>query len=126
MKSAKMPITGCLPRPMPRAIKIHKLQTPRILTLSEEEANGVDPINGMLPRVAGQRLTASYVSYITTNQAILMPTFNDPQDAIAHQQLAELYPTRQVVDVPATEILTGGGNIHTIAAGVPGRHTGGK
>jgi len=109
-----------------RHFKIHKLQTPRVLTLSEAEANGVDPINGMLPRVAGQRLTASYVSYITTNQAILMPIFDDPQDAVAHEQLAALYPTRQVVDVPATEILTGGGNIHTIAAGVPGHHTGGK
>ncbi|MFC6289654.1 agmatine deiminase [Levilactobacillus angrenensis] len=109
-----------------RHFKIHKLQTPRILKLSEEEANGVDPINGMLPRVAGQRLTASYVSYITTNQAILMPTFDDPQDAVAQQQLAKLYPDRQIVPVPATEILTGGGNIHTIAAGVPGRQMGGK
>lgn len=109
-----------------RRFKIHKLQIPHILTLSDAEAQGVDPINGRLPRVAGQRLTASYVSYITTNRAILMPVFDDPQDAVAHRQLAALYPNRQVVDVSANEILTGGGNIHTIAAGVPGRHTGGQ
>lgn len=108
-----------------RHFKVHQLQLPAQLLLTEEEANGVDPINGMLPRTANQRLTATYVNYITTDHIIVMPKFDDPQDSVAHQQLAELYPDREIIDFPAREILTGGGGLHTILLSVPGQQTGG-
>lgn len=108
-----------------RPFKIHKLLMPAPQELSVEEANGVDAINGMLPRFAGQRLTATYVNYMTVNDAIIMPIFNDPNDQLAHDQLTKLYPDRQVVEFPAREILTGGGGLHTVAAGVPAGHSGG-
>lgn len=105
-----------------RHLKIHKLALPRVLRLKREEAEGVDRINGDQPRFAGQRLTASYVNYITTDHAILVPTFADPNDAPAQRLLAQLYPGRKIVGVPSDavhEVLTGGGNIHTIVGGVP-------
>lgn len=104
-----------------RKLIIHKLQMPKPLTLSREEANGVDPINGRLPRIPGQRLTASYVSYITTNEALIVPEFDDPQDEIAKKQLAILYPGRKIIGLAAREFLIGGGNIHTIVGEVPGK-----
>ncbi|WP_412989890.1 agmatine deiminase [Pediococcus siamensis] len=103
-----------------RKLRIHKLNLPqKALTLSSEEANGVDPINGMLPRVAGQRLTATYVNYITLNDVIIMPAFEDLQDSIAQKQLQKYYPDRKIVKFPAREILTGGGGLHTVVSNVP-------
>lgn len=108
-----------------RSIIIHRMQLPAKQLLSEEEANGVDPINGMLPRVAGQRLPATYVNYIATDHMIVIPEFNDPQDEIARKQLASLYPERKIFGFPAREVLTGGGGLHTIVLSVPGKQTGG-
>jgi agmatine deiminase len=105
---------------------VHKMQIPKPLELSEAEANGVDPINGMLPRNAGQRLTASYVNYITTDRAIVMPIFDDEQDDIAKKQLQQLYPERQVLTFPAREFLTGGGGLHSMLLNVPAGQNGGN
>lgn len=108
-----------------RHFKIHKLQLPSTLTLSAKEAEGVDPINGMLPRIEGQRLTATYVNYITTDKAIVVPVFDDIQDDQACQLLHELYPDRLVETYPAREILTGGGGLHTVVLNVPSGQVGG-
>lgn len=105
-----------------RHLKIHKLPMPRVLRLSQAEADQVDRINGDQPRYAGQRLTASYVNYLTVNGAILVPEFGDANDRPAQDLLAQLYPDFQIVGVPSAavhEVLTGGGNIHTIMDGVP-------
>jgi agmatine deiminase len=40
----------------------------------------------------GQRLPASYANFYIANQLVLVPTFNDPHDAIALVKLAELFP----------------------------------
>ncbi|GAA3612874.1 agmatine deiminase [Secundilactobacillus similis] len=104
-----------------RKLKIHRLQIPSQLLLTADEANGVDPINGMLPRVTNQRLTATYVNYITTNRSVIVPTFDDPQDEVALAQFRALYPDRQVIGFPTREILTGGGGLHTILLNVPGK-----
>ena len=72
-----------------------------------------------MPRDVGQRLTATYVSYVTTNQQIIVPEFDDPQDTVAKKQLACLYPGREVVGFPVREILIGGGGLHTIVTSIP-------
>ncbi|WP_203639606.1 agmatine deiminase [Levilactobacillus wangkuiensis] len=103
-----------------RHFRIHKLQIPTPLFLSKEEANGVDPINGRLPRIAGQRLTATYTSYVTTNRAIVLPEFGVAQDEMALEQMKKYYPDREVESIPAREFLTGGGGLHTVVLNVPG------
>lgn len=108
-----------------RHFKIHKLQLPSTLTLSAKEAQGVDPINGMLPRIEGQRLTATYVNYITTDKAVIVPAFGDPQDSSACQLLHELYPDRTIESFSVREILTGGGGLHTVVLNVPRGEVGG-
>ncbi|MDT7013451.1 agmatine deiminase [Levilactobacillus namurensis] len=111
-----------------RHLKIHKLPIPQVLRLKREEANGVDRINGDQPRFSGQRLTASYVNYITANHALLVPEFNDPNDLPAQRLLAKLYPGFRIIGVPSEavhEVLTGGGGIHTIVDGVPSRQKSG-
>ncbi|WP_283578873.1 agmatine deiminase [Limosilactobacillus ingluviei] len=99
--------------------EIHRLQIPQILTLTTTEAATVEDINGSMPRNIGQRLTATYVNYITTTKQIIMPLFDDPADELAQAKLAQLYPDRQVIGIPAREILIGGGGLHTIVTHVP-------
>lgn len=109
---------------MGRHLNVHRIQIPRQLTLNATEAATVDYVNGQMPRTVGQRLTATYVSYVTTNHLVIMPAFDDPQDEMARVQLASLYPDRQVLSLPAREILIGGGGLHTVVTGVPLREAG--
>lgn len=102
-----------------RKLLIHKMYMPEPIYITTEESQGVDPVNGMLPRFPGDRLTATYVSYYTANDGIVYPLFNDKNDQAAGLLLKKLYPNRKIIGIPAREILLGGGNIHCIAQSVP-------
>ncbi|GAB6092251.1 agmatine deiminase [Furfurilactobacillus curtus] len=102
-----------------RQIQVVKLNVPKPVLITKEESEGVDAVDGTLPRQAGDRLAASYVNYYTANDGIVYPTFDDPADANAKKVLSDLYPDRKVVGVPAREILLGGGNIHCVTQQVP-------
>jgi agmatine deiminase len=102
-----------------RPLKIHKIHQPGPILITPEEAEGVDQVAGTLPRQAGDRLAASYVNFYFCNRAAIVPTFDDPHDAAALETLRTLLPGRQVVGVPAREILLGGGNIHCITQQQP-------
>ena len=102
-----------------RKLEIHKLYVPKPILITKEESLGVDAVDGTLPRQKGDRLAASYVNYYTCNGAIIMPTFNDPNDELAVKTLQALYPDRKIETVYAREILLGGGNIHCITQQVP-------
>lgn len=97
-----------------RKLKIHKLHVPSPVLITEEESEGVDRVNGTLPRLPGDRLSASYANYYTANGGVVFPMFDDPNDEKARKLLQELYPDREVVGIYAREILLGGGNIHCI------------
>jgi len=104
-----------------RALEIHKVQLPSPVTISAEESDGVDSVEGTQPRAAGDRLAASYINYYACNGAIIMPAFDDPMDAKAKETLQGLYPDREIIQIYAREILLGGGNIHCITQQVPRR-----
>lgn len=104
---------------MYRHFKIHKLPIPAIQTLTKEESEGIDLVKGLMPRAIGQRLTASYVNYITINNAIIYPLFNDPQDQKTQKILEKLFPDRKIIGFPVREILIGGGGLHTIVNSIP-------
>jgi agmatine deiminase len=97
-----------------RHFEIHKLHQPNPILITPEEANGVDAVEGSLPREAGDRTAASYVNFYTCNKGAIVPTFDDPHDQEALRTLQRLMPDRKVIGVPAREILLGGGNIHCI------------
>ena len=102
-----------------RKLEIHKLLTPKPILITKEESEGVDAVDGTLPRMEGDRLAASYVNYYTGNGFIAMPVFNDPNDKKAADLLKKLYPDRKIETIYAREILLGGGNIHCITQQVP-------
>jgi len=102
-----------------RKFTIHKIHQPNPILITPEEAEGVDAVEGTLPREAGDRMAASYINFYFCNGSAIVPTFDDPHDAEALAALQRLLPDRKVVGVPAREILLGGGNIHCITQQQP-------
>jgi len=104
-----------------RKLEVHKLQLPTPVLISAEEGEGVDSIDGSMPRKGGDRMAASYVNFYIANGAVIAPLFNDPADQPALKKLKELFPGREVIGLYAREILLGGGNIHCITQQQPKR-----
>lgn len=102
-----------------RKIKVHKLPLPKPITMKQEECEGLDDCQDEPTRVAGDRLAASYVNFYISNENIVMPGFGDPADEKAKEILQKLFPTREVIQIPARDILIGGGNIHCITQQIP-------
>jgi agmatine deiminase len=102
-----------------RAFEIVLLPMPGPLEITKDEAWGVDEIEGTKPRSPGDRLSASYVNYYTGTTRIVFPLLDEGTDDKARTILRSLYPEREVLGVPAREILLGGGNIHCITQQVP-------
>lgn len=67
----------------------------------------------------GRRLCTSYVNAYIANDAVIMPSYDDPNDERAAAIMAEAFPGRKVVAVPALEIAAGGGSIHCITQQQP-------
>jgi agmatine deiminase len=70
-------------------------------------------------RPDGRRLSTSYVNFYIANGGIVMPGFDDPNDAAAREIVAEAFPDREVVQVPSLAIAAGGGVIHCITQQQP-------
>ena len=87
--------------------------------MTAEEAAGLAIVPGSKARRAGDRLAASYVNFYVTNTRVVLPLLDERLDDRAREQVAALFPERDVVGVPAREILLGGGNIHCITQQVP-------
>ncbi len=66
-----------------------------------------------------QRLPASYVNFYISNYAVLVPTFNDPNDRIALGTLSELFPDRKVVGIHSVDLVWGLGTIHCLTKEQP-------
>ncbi|MGC8874078.1 MAG: agmatine deiminase [Chloroflexia bacterium] len=102
-----------------RRLEVHRIPLPAPAYITREESEGVDIVEGTLPRREGDRLAASYINFYIANGAVIAPTFGDPFDRVALGVLHELFPDRVVVGIPAREILLGGGNIHCITQQQP-------
>lgn len=62
----------------------------------------------------GQRLPASYANFYISNYAVLVPTFNDPNDRIALGILCELFTDRPVIGIHAVDLVWGLGTLHCL------------
>jgi DNA polymerase-3 subunit alpha len=69
----------------------------------------------------GQRLPASYANFYIANAAVIVPTFNDPQDRVALGILSELFPDRPVVGIHAVDLVWGLGTLHCLTQQQPAR-----
>ena len=67
----------------------------------------------------GQRLPASYANFYVANRLVLVPTFNDANDRLALNKIADLFPTRQVVGIASTDLVLGLGTLHCMTQQQP-------
>ncbi len=69
-----------------------------------------------------QRLPASYANFYIANGLVLVPTFNDPNDRIALNILAEVFPGREVIGVHSVDLVWGLGTLHCMTQQQPLAH----
>jgi agmatine deiminase len=67
----------------------------------------------------GQRLPASYANFYIANGLVLVPTFNDPNDRIALNTLAKLFPSREVAGIYCGDLVLGLGTLHCMTMQQP-------
>ena len=67
----------------------------------------------------GERLPASYANFYIANGVVLVPTFNDVNDRIALNTLAELMPSRRVIGIHAVDLVWGLGTLHCLTQQEP-------
>ena len=67
----------------------------------------------------GQRLPASYANFYIANKLVLVPVFNDPNDRVALNLLADLFPDREVVGIYCRDLVWGLGAIHCMTQQQP-------
>jgi len=103
-----------------RKLEIHKLHIPNEVLITKEESEGVDTVDGTLPREEGDRQAASYANFYIANGGVILPLFGDEvYDKAAEETLSNVFPDREIVGVYAREIILGGGNIHCITQQQP-------
>ena len=66
-----------------------------------------------------RRLPASYANFYIANGIVLVPVFNDPNDRIALNTMAALFPTREVVPIYSGDLIWGLGTMHCMTQQQP-------
>lgn len=61
----------------------------------------------------------SYVNYYIANNKVLVPNYNDPNDAVANGIIQTLYPTRTVVGIDVRNLYENGGMVHCVTQQQP-------
>ncbi|MCR4992216.1 MAG: agmatine deiminase family protein, partial [Lachnospiraceae bacterium] len=106
-----------------RSLTVHKLPIPeKHVFIKEEDLLGYEFEEGEDEREVGERLAASYVNFYFSNGAVILPAFggeNEASDLEAKKIMERLCPERKVIQIPARDILLGGGNIHCITQQIP-------
>jgi agmatine deiminase len=65
------------------------------------------------------RLPASYANFLILNKCVLVPTFNDPNDRMALNILADCFPEREVIGINAINLIWGFGTLHCLSQQIP-------
>ena len=67
----------------------------------------------------GDRLPATYANFLIINHAVLVPTYDDPADALALDILREAFPGREIVGVDCRALIRQYGSLHCVAMQLP-------
>jgi agmatine deiminase len=84
-------------------------------TMTDQDGNKLRIVPLPMPEpvyFGGQRLPASYANFYIANRLVLVPVFNDPNDRLALNTLAKLFPDREVVGIYCGDLVLGLGTLH--------------
>jgi len=62
---------------------------------------------------------ASYINYYIANNRVLVPNYNDPNDAVANGIIQKLYPDKKVVGIDCRNLFANGGMVHCVTQQQP-------
>lgn len=68
---------------------------------------------------AGNRLPASYANYLVINNAVLVPTYDDPVDNGALAMIALAYPGREIIGINCLPLIEQHGSLHCVTMQLP-------
>jgi len=94
----------------------------RLQGMRLEKGSGLEVVDLPMPAPVffnGRRLPASYANFYIANAAVLVPTFNDPNDRVALGILAELITDRPVIGIHAVDLVWGLGTLHCLTQQEP-------
>jgi agmatine deiminase len=80
-----------------------------------EHVGAIAQAEGLL----GERLPPTYANFYISNGAVIVPTYNDPNDALALEILESLFPDRVVIGLSSRAIINGGGSFHCVTQQQP-------
>ncbi len=67
----------------------------------------------------GERLPASYANFYIANGVVIVPTFNDANDRVALNILADLMPQHRIIGIHAVDLVWGLGTLHCLTQQQP-------
>lgn len=105
------------PNHAPLAENLDRLKAARTL-----DGKQFDLVELPMPRpvvFSGQRLPASYANFYIANELVLVPTFHDPNDRVALNILAEVFPGREVIGIHSVDLVWGLGTLHCMTQQQP-------
>ncbi len=91
-------------------------------SMTDQDGRPLEIIPLPMPRakfVGQQRLPASYANFYIANGVVTIPQFDDPADQNARETLADCFPTRQVLSLPALDLVWGLGAFHCLTQQQP-------
>ncbi|MBN8247331.1 MAG: agmatine deiminase family protein [Verrucomicrobia bacterium] len=94
----------------------------RLRTLRDQDGQPLRIVELPMPRrmeIEDQRLPASYANFYIANGLVVVPTFQDPQDARALDILRPLFPGREVIGLDSSDLIWGLGSFHCISQQEP-------
>jgi agmatine deiminase len=77
------------------------------------------PSPGFVEGPEGGPIPASHMNFLIANKAVVAPIYEERPGELAVQALQTLFPDREVIGLPSTAILTGGGSFHCITQQEP-------
>ncbi len=67
----------------------------------------------------GERMPATYANFLIINDAVLVPTYDDPADGLALERLGMCFPDRTIVSVPCLPLIRQHGSLHCVTMQLP-------
>ena len=77
------------------------------------------PVPGPKHDKDGMQLPASYANFLIINKAVLVPTYNDPMDAVALERLGTCFPDREIIGINCLPLISQHGSLHCITMQLP-------
>ena len=94
----------------------------RLRAARDQDGHRLNVVEMPMPRPVvfeGRRLPASYANFYAANEVVLVPVFNDPNDRIALNTLAQLFPTREIMPIYSGDLIWGFGALHCMTQQEP-------